>query len=198
MRRDHVDAFGDLEPRRIGIDNERADAARARRLAGSSRTPRRSRRCRRWRSRSCRRRARKRRRLRAADSAMAATSEPASGSDSANAAMAVPFGDARQIALLLLVACRRARSRRSRAPASRARSPRGPVLARAFHAAGRRRACRWCRRGRRMRCRPRHISASLPRRVRARDGGRSRRRPSCLRARDVAPHQASMPAASSR
>jgi hypothetical protein len=38
MRRDHVDALGDLEPRRAGVDDEGRDAARARRLAGAANT----------------------------------------------------------------------------------------------------------------------------------------------------------------
>jgi hypothetical protein len=89
MRRDHIDALGDVEAGRIGIDDEGADAARARLLAGAREhdvevgdaavgnpglfavehvvvaVPRR---------RAC----------------MAATSDPACGSDSANAAIASP------------------------------------------------------------------------------------------------------------
>jgi hypothetical protein len=38
MRRDHLDALGDLEARRAGIDDEGGDAARARRLAGAANT----------------------------------------------------------------------------------------------------------------------------------------------------------------
>ena len=53
---------------------------------------------------------------------IAATSEPACGSDSAKAAIASPARDQRQVARLRGTRCRRARSRRCRAPASRRRN----------------------------------------------------------------------------
>ena len=90
MRRDHVDALGDREARGVGVDDEGGDAARARRLAGAREHD-----------------------VKIGDAAVgdpgllavehigvavasraaqsiAATSDPASGSDSANAAIASP------------------------------------------------------------------------------------------------------------
>ena len=91
MRRHHVDALGDRKPGRVGIDHEGArcrGVPPAPRRCGRTRS--RSRRCRRWRSRSSRRRARIVAVRGAPRIASAATSEPASGSDSANAAIASP------------------------------------------------------------------------------------------------------------
>ena len=72
----------------------------------------------------------------------AATSEPASGSDSAKAAIASPVAHRRQLAALQLVASRRARSGRCRGPASRRRNRRGRHGSRASRARGRARARR--------------------------------------------------------
>ena len=90
MRRDHVDALGDRQARRVGRHDERRDAARAGRVArarehaveigdAAVRDPR----------LAAVEHASRRRRARARV-VIAATSEPASGSDSANAAIASP------------------------------------------------------------------------------------------------------------
>ena len=98
MRCDHVDALGDLKAGRVGIDDEGRDAARARRFAGAGEDD-----------------------VEIGDAAVrdpgllavehvvvavraaprtpcAATSEPASGSERANAAIASPARDLRQVA----------------------------------------------------------------------------------------------------
>ena len=90
MRRDHVEALGDGESRRVGGHDERRDAASRRAPRRCARTRSRSRRCRRWRSTSSSPSSTQCVPSRRAVVASAATSEPASGSDSANAAIASP------------------------------------------------------------------------------------------------------------
>ena len=109
MRRDHVDAFGDCQARRVGIDDEGGDAARARRSRRCARTRRRNRRCRRWRSRSSRRRARRRRRPRAR-ARIAAPPRPIRlpAPTRRRPRSPSPFATRGRVARLLLIACRRA------------------------------------------------------------------------------------------
>ena len=100
MRRDHVDALGDLEAGIVGENDEsrRCPARPALRRCGRRRS--RHRRCRRSRSTSSRRRARSCRRRAGRRSVMAATSEPASGSESAKAAIMLAARTAGSTALL--------------------------------------------------------------------------------------------------